>query len=464
MYLTNQKYNCSKFIYIALILSLIGYVAIILLGDFRSQILNYLSILLPIYTGYFFIVFFSLKNEKYDKNVLYSLIIFATIIRIILIPTDPILSDDIFRYLWEGKVFSNGFNPYLYAPNSPELKSLQDNLYFPYINYQDIPASYPPVAQLFFVIAAIIGYKIFVWKIILLLVEAITCIFILKLIDHFSMNRVRLSIYLLNPLVIIETYSSGHFEVIGVCFLIIALYYFYRNISIGFLTATILATLVKYIPILILIPFMKKKIWFKLSTVTGAVIVILILFSQGGATPIAGVISYANRWEFNGALYNIFNSLWYFFGFIDREWFSLSYSGRVETIYITGAFYYKIIACIVLIAILVDQLKKLNMTADFRGANYLQSGFIVCAAILLLSPTLYPWYLIWIIPFLVFIPNWSWLFFTFLIQFSYYILQDYAISGVWHESSWILILQYVPFYSLLILEYIDKRKIKGWFL
>ena len=104
------------------------------------------------------------------------------------------------------------------------------------------------------------------------------------------------------------------------------------------------------------------------------------------------------------------------------------------------------------------------MTANFRGVNYLQTGYIVCAAILLLSPTLYPWYLIWIIPFLLFIPNWSWLLFTFLIQLSYFVLQDYSTNNIWIESTWVLLLQYVPFYSILIFEYFDRRKIKGWFL
>ena len=104
------------------------------------------------------------------------------------------------------------------------------------------------------------------------------------------------------------------------------------------------------------------------------------------------------------------------------------------------------------------------MTENFKGVNYLQPVLFIGTVMLLLSPTLYPWYLIWIIPLFVFLPNWSWLLFTMLIQLSYFVLQGYATDGIWEESNLILWLQYLPFYGLLIFEYLDKRKIKGWFL
>ena len=464
MIIKNQKIINTKVLYIALLLNVISYISLYFLYDFRSEILNYFLTLIPAYTGYFIIVYYSLKFKTSTKNDLILILIIGLIIRLFLIPSTPVLSDDVYRYLWDGKVFAHGINPYLFAPNSPALSSLQDTIYYTNINHPGVPASYPPAAQLFFLINYWIGNQVLIWKIILLIVEMISVLFMVKLIDYFSMNRLRLAIYYLNPLVIIETYSSGHFEVIGICFLIIALYYFYQNKSFKFLTATIMAILVKFIPFIIILPFLKNKFWNKVLTIVGVVIIVLLIFSLDGAMPIAGIISYTNRWEFNGALYKAFTSIINFLGVVDKEWISLTYSGRVETIYITSAFYYKIMAFIAMLVILVDQMKKLKMTASFRGINYFQASFFVCATLLLLSPTLYPWYLIWLIPFLIFLPNWSWLFFTMLIQLSYYVLQNYHTNGVWEESNVILFLQYFPFYGLLIFEYLDKRKIKGWFL
>ena len=145
-----------------------------------------------------------------------------------------------------------------------------------------------------------------------------------------------------------------------------------------------------------------------------------------------------------------------------KEWFTYTLNGQTETVFISGAVYYIIFALLSLIIIVTDQMKKLKMTAEFRGVNYLQSCFIICAAMLILSPVMYPWFLIWIIPFLLFLPNWSWLFFTVLVQIFYFGLQN--DSAGWFESSWILLIQYIPFYCLLFFEYFDKRKIKGWFL
>ena len=140
------------------------------------------------------------------------------------------------------------------------------------------------------------------------------------------------------------------------------------------------------------------------------------------------------------------------------------FNGQLETFYLSYAFYYKFCATIVLVIVIIDQFKKLRIISGFRTINYMQKSFILTTTLLLLNPTLHPWYLLWIIPFLVFIPNWSWIIFTFLIQASYFVLKDYALSSFWQESVWILSIQYIPFYTLLIWEYFDKREIKGWFL
>jgi hypothetical protein len=141
-----------------------------------------------------------------------------------------------------------------------------------------------------------------------------------------------------------------------------------------------------------------------------------------------------------------------------------SFSGHLETFYFNAAFYYKIIAVLILLVVIWNQLKQLKSYKRFQNINFIQRSFVLTAFFLLLTPTLHPWYLLWIIPFLVFIPNWSWLSFTFLIQLSYYVLKEYSISGIWEESLVILFLQYIPFFTLLIIEYRDKSKIKGWFI
>ena len=460
----NQKIINTKVLYISLFLNIVTYIVLNLQGDFRENITNYFLSLLPAYLAYFLIVFYSLNHKTSTKTNLILILAMGFIIRIILIPSNPVLSDDVFRYLWDGKVFYNGFNPFAYAPESLSLNSLKDLTIYPYVNFPEIPTVYAPFAQIIFAISYLLGYNIIVWKLILLVFESILVFFSYKLIDHFNMNAMRLSIYLLNPLVVIEIYASGHLDVIGVCFLIIGIYYFYKNkIGMSLLTF-IISILVKYNPIIMILPFLKRKFLLKISIIIASLIFVLFLFTKNGTISTAGMITYVNRWEFNGFLYKVFLFVFDFLGGESQKWFSFAYNGRIEDFYIGGPFYYKFVAIIVLLFIIIDQLKKLKMTENFKGVNYLQPVLFIGASMLLLSPTLYPWYLIWVIPLLIFLPNWSWLFFTMLIQLSYFVLQGYATDGVWEESNMILWMQYLPFYGLLIFEYLDKRKIKGWFL
>ncbi len=460
----NQNIISTKVLYTSLFVNIFTYFILYFQDDYRTNIVNYFLIILPAYISYFIIAFYSLKHKTSTKIDIILILIVGFLIRTILVPSNPILSDDVFRYLWDGKVFSNGFNPFAYPPASSVLEGLRDTAIYPSINFKDIPTVYPPMAQIVFAVSFVIGYNIIVWKIVLFIFEGLLVFFLYKLLIHFKMNGLRLSIYFLNPLVIIETYSSGHMEVIAVCSFIIGIYYFYKNKTILSISMFVLSILTKYNPSIMILVFLKKGFIKKILLVFGAIILALIPFALNGSVPTAGMISFANRWEFNGFIYKMFLFIYDLFGFESSKWFSFAYNGRVEDLYLTGAFFYKLLAVLVLLIMLVDQFKKLKMTENFKGINYLQPVLLMGSAMLLLSPTLYPWYLIWIIPLLIFLPNWSWLLFTMLIQLSYFVLQGYATDGIWEESSMILWMQYLPFYGLLIFEYLDKRKIKGWFL
>jgi hypothetical protein len=148
----------------------------------------------------------------------------------------------------------------------------------------------------------------------------------------------------------------------------------------------------------------------------------------------------------------------------DIEWLRASFSGHQEIFYVGPSFYYKLIMLLVLCLIMIDQVRKIRRIIDYSRVIFIQRSFIITGAFLLMTPTLHPWYLLWIVPFLIFIPNIAWLLFTYLIQFSYAVLSQYAVSGEWQESLYILLAQYIPFYIILIWEFLDQRRIKGWLI
>jgi hypothetical protein len=447
-----------------LLLTLIFYLILGLSGDIRSEIEKFWLMILPIYFIYGLLIINSLRNRLSEKISFFWFIIFGILFRLALLPSEPFLSDDIYRYLWDGKIFAAGINPYKYAPVDIQLQEFRDQFVFPFLNFPEIATSYPPVSQFMFFINHYLGGSVLSWKILLFFSEIILFLVIFRLVQHFKLNKYRLLIYFYNPLLIIETYSNGHLEIIGVLFFWIGVYFFYQHSDGKSIIFFVISIMTKFFPLISSIPFLINKFIRKSTLLITLCFFLILPFMIGGILPLPGLFSYINRWEFNGGVYNLAISIMNLLDVKEYQWMDLIFSSHLETFYISYAFYYKVCALIILTALIFDQLKKLRTTSGFRSINFIQRSFILTASFLLLTPTLHPWYLIWIIPFLVFLPNFSWLLLTFLIQASYFVLKEYALSSVWEESVWILLFQYVPFFVLLIWEYLDKRKIKGWFV
>jgi hypothetical protein len=87
-----------------------------------------------------------------------------------------------------------------------------------------------------------------------------------------------------------------------------------------------------------------------------------------------------------------------------------------------------------------------------------QSAFFTLGAYLLLSPTLHPWYLLWVLPFLALFPRPAWILLSGLVFLAYQVLIGYSKSGVWVERAWVRWAEYAPFYLLLALEAVYRHR------
>ena len=94
----------------------------------------------------------------------------------------------------------------------------------------------------------------------------------------------------------------------------------------------------------------------------------------------------------------------------------------------------------------------------FRLHEFDTACFVVLGSFLILSPTLHPWYLLWVIPLLVIIPNKAWLWLTLSVAVYYHVLIDYYEKGVWQEQIWIQVLLFLPFFVLLTLSLLNKKR------
>jgi alpha-1,6-mannosyltransferase len=137
----------------------------------------------------------------------------AILLRAYMLLFDPLLSSDIYRYIWDGRVQAAGINPYRYFPADPALASLRDAAIYPHINRVDTAATiYPPVAQLFFLIVTRLGENVTTMRLAMLGCEAVTVVLIMLFLRRMEQPVTRVVAYLWHPLPIWEVANGGHVD------------------------------------------------------------------------------------------------------------------------------------------------------------------------------------------------------------------------------------------------------------
>jgi alpha-1,6-mannosyltransferase len=136
----------------------------------------------------------------------------------------PLLSSDIYRYVWDGEVQAAGINPYRYFPADQAVAFLRDGAIFPHINRVDTAATiYPPVAQFFFFAATRFGATIDAMRLAMLGCDALTVVAIVVLLRRMGHPVARVTAYLWHPLPLWEVANSGHVDALMVALLLVAL-------------------------------------------------------------------------------------------------------------------------------------------------------------------------------------------------------------------------------------------------
>lgn len=374
-----------------------------------------------------------------------TVVLFGILFRIILLFSAPGLSDDIYRYLWDGRVQAAGINPYVYPPASEALAPLRDDDIYPRVNHPHVPTIYPPLAQIFFRICYLIHPSIWTIKAGLVLFDLLTAWFLLGLIRLYDQHPGQLLIYLWHPLLPVEVAGNGHLDALGVSFMVIAFLYLQIGGYARAFAALALSFLSKFLAIC-LIPVFYRWICGRISgssegrlptgfrrQAVGPVLIFVAAAAAGylpyrdaGDALFAGFLTYAEHWSFNAPVFDVLSyvlddPLW------ARAVIALGFAGAV-------------------------------LLLTFSRMPPIQAGFFLIGAFLLLTPTLHPWYAIWMIPFMVFYRQPAWLIFTGLIAISYHVLIRYASEGVWEEAVWVKVALFGGFALVWAFEWIKKRR------
>ena len=147
------------------------------------------------------------------RRALPGVLILAAAMRVAPLLGLPLLSSDVYRYVWDGRVQAAGINPYLYRPADPALAFLRDGTIYPFINRAiEAPTIYPPAAQGLFRLAAAIAPGVRGMKIVMVAVEAVAVLWLLLLLRRSGMPAVQLAIYAWAPLPVWEFAGDGHID------------------------------------------------------------------------------------------------------------------------------------------------------------------------------------------------------------------------------------------------------------
>ena len=328
------------------------------------------------------------------------------------------LGNDVFRYVWEGYIQELGFNPYVLAPAHPALEAVaaaELNAVWQQINQPHFSAAYPPLILLLFRGIAALTPEPMLFKIVMVLSDLGVMTIIMLMIDQQRIKPCRLLFYAANPLVLVYTAGEGHLDVIQSFFLALALYLILckKHHFTGFLMLG-LAIVSKYFA-LIALPFLvnTENRWKSL-----AVLIPLILylpFLDAGTALFRSLGLFASNYHYNDAIAVLIRLL-----FSDLHLFA-------SAIFLTAA-----LAWVYLFV-----------------HDRLRSVYIALGLLLLFLPTLHPWYLVLIAPFLVFFPSRAWLYLQAAVVFTFPVVVIEAQSGIFQEIGWLKWLEYIPFYALL---------------
>ncbi len=346
----------------------------------------------------------------------------AVLVRLLMLPLPSTLSDDIQRYLWDGKVVNSGLNPYLYEPNAPEVSGLRDEAW-EQLPHRRVPTVYPPLALAAFSVTSRLPAPAFALKGLLTLFDLVTCILLLVLARAVGQPTGRVMWYAWNPLVSLEVAGMGHVDALGVaCMVLLAVCLTHRPRWVaGAALAAAGGVLVKLVPVVGFPAWARnsRRPWLFLSIAVGVSLVALVpvAVSTGGVPE--GLVTFGIRWEFNGPIYEPL------FRFVDRLGIPSAVSGLLDSLK-TGTgdhdfwnqfypFNYpqlwaKLILGFALLAALGVSVAR---QMPFAGMQWIFGNVI------LFSATVYPWYLLWILPWAALSGNRAWLVASATVVLSY---------------------------------------------
>lgn len=346
-------------------------------------------------------------TQPVDRFTFPIILTVAIACRLVMLFSDPFLSSDVYRYAWDGVVQHAHISPYRYVPGDPVLAFLRapNQDLFDHMNRRDYAHTiYPPAAQFLFYVVTFLNPTVTFMKTAMILFEGLTMYGLVTLLGELGIRRERSLLYAWCPLLIWELAGSGHLDSVAMAFIVLALLARYRSQPVATGVFLALAILTKLYP-LVLLPVLFRRGEYKMPATVVAL----------------GVFAYAC---YSSVGLRVFGFLG---GYVKEEgmetgsrYFLLELTQHLPGLHSLSSRSYLVVCALVFTALLLWAWTTCCQTQPASGASqYTQSGrsklpmrggFLVpssalaFALMILFSPH-YPWYVAWLVPFLVLVPS-----------------------------------------------------------
>lgn len=317
-------------------------------------------------------------SPKFEKRVSRRVVVIGLIlaaawhITFVRLPSGA--DDDIHRYIWDGRLQRLGYNPYLVVPSDPAFKGLHtpetQNL-----NNPDLPSPYPPGAEFFFRVVTAIDESTFAMKLAFLVCEFAIVLVLLDILRRDQQGAHLVLAFAWNPLLAVEVAGSGHVDIVGALLLAVSAAALVRRWKATATVALGLAVAVKFLPI-VLLPLYWKRVRIRDAALAVAVIALLYIpFVHNGRIPIGSLGTYVQNFRFNGPVF-------------------------AALVHVASP---KLLAALAVLVGLATAtwLRRRSAVPESSPRAFAWDVFAwPMAATLLCAPAVFPWYLLWLLPFL----------------------------------------------------------------
>jgi alpha-1,6-mannosyltransferase len=345
----------------------------------------------------------------FPRRVVVIGLVLAAVWHIEFLRLPPGADDDIHRYVWDGRVQRLGYNPYIVLPSDPVLSGAHTSETRT-LNNPDLPSPYPAGAELFFRAVTAIHESTFALKVAFVLCDLAIVLVLLDVLRATGQGAHWVLAYAWNPLLAVEVAGSGHIDIVGVLLLLVSAAALARRWRAAAAMAFGLAVAVKLLPI-VLLPLYWKRVRLRDAALAVAVVGLLYVpFLDHGRIPIGSLGTYVQSFRFNDPVFATLE--------------------RVASPQL-----------VVGLAVFVGFLTALWMRR--RSAESSLDAFAwPMAASLLCAPVVYPWYLLWLLPFVRSASTLPIIIWTVSIIPAYYVWHLRALGRPWVLPGWIVLLEY----------------------